>query len=171
MRMLRLVATAITLTTAAAIPARAQEPGKVGLTMSTESAVGLTIEAAKWLSIRPEVGFSRATSEIAERDDLTTTNWRSGLSVLFHVKSWDSTRLYLAPQWTHSRLTSSTSSSKSSGDTYSGMVGAQHSLTNRFAAFGEVGLERSTSESESQFSTSSARSWKTRSSVGVILFF
>jgi hypothetical protein len=172
MRTFRLIAAALTLTTIAVVPALAQEPGNVGLTMTSGSVVGITIEANRWLSIRPEVVFSRATIEASgASNDLTTTFWGPGLSLLFHVKSWDATRLYLAPEWSYTRATTSSSDTKSTGHSLFAMVGAQHQITNRFAAFGEAGLGRSTAKSEGQFSSNSSRTWKTRSVVGVILFF
>ena len=176
MRTFTVVASVIVLTTMGVMPAAAQDPGKVGLTMTSESTVALTIQASDSVAVRPELGFIRSSSDGTGLSGKRTANsWSPGVSLLFKVKSWDSTHLYLSPHWTYSRTTiddtPSVSESKSSGHTVSGMLGAQHNITNRFAVFGEVGIGRSSSKTDGQFSTASSHYWATRSTVGATLFF
>lgn len=174
MRTFRIAAGTIVLTTIAVMPAMAQEPGRVGLLMTSDSNVGLRIEATERVAIRPEVGFIRTTSD-SLGGERTTTSWSPGLSLLFELKSWDRTGLYLAPRWTYSRTTTgdspNTGSAKAAGHAVSAMIGAQHNITDRFGVFGEVGVGRTSSKTESQFSTARAHYWSTRSAVGAILFF
>ena len=159
-------------------PAAAQETGSVGLVMMSGSSVGLTIQAADNIAIRPTVAFQRATSDNGgpADEERTSTGWAPGASVLFFVKSWDATRLYVSPQWTYARVTNSDDSaneSKSTGHSLAAMIGAQHNLGSRFAVFGETGLSRSTTKaSVGGFDVGGkTTSWTTRSTVGGILFF
>ena len=174
MRRFRIVAGTIVLTTVAVMPAMAQEPGKVGLVMTSDSNVALRIEVTERVAIRPEVGFIRTTTD-SLGSERTTTGWSPGLSLLFRIKSWDRTGLYLAPRWTYSRSTigetSNSGSGKATGHAVSGLIGAQHNITDRFGVFGEVGVGRTSSKNESQFSSVSAHYWSIRSAVGGILFF
>ena len=164
------------LTAIGVTPAAAQEPGQVGLTMTSESTVGLTIQASRLIAVRPELGFIRVAADGGlPGGKRTSKSWSPGVSLLFHVKSWDNTRLYLAPRWMYSTTTSAdvagSSESKSSGHAVSAMLGAQHNITGRFAAFGEVGIGRSSSKTDSPFAFSKSHYWATRSTVGAILFF
>ena len=170
-------AAAVALMAAGVAPAAAQETGKTGLVMTSGSLVGLTFQAGDSVAIRPSVAFLRSTSEgggLAD-GDRTSTGWAPGVSVLFYVKSWEATRLYVSPQWTYSRVTASDdgqNESKSTGHSLAAMLGAQHNLGSRFAVFGEVGLSRATAESDNAFAIGSkTTTWSTRSTVGGILFF
>jgi len=176
MRAFKVLMATMALTTIGVMPAAAQEAGTVGLTLASESTVGLTIQATGRIAVRPEVGFTRSTSEgTGSGGKRTTSSWSPGLSLLFYVKSWDNTRLYLSPRWLYSSLTSadaaSSFESKATGNAVSAMLGAQHNITERFAAFGEVGIGRSSSKSDSGLSSSSSNFWSTRSTVGAIVFF
>ena len=169
---------AVALATIGVAPAAAQETGSVGLVMMSGSSVGLTIQATDTIAIRPSVAFQRSTSDNGGPADAdrTTTGWAPDVSVLFYVKSWDATRLYLSPQWTYTRVTSSddgANESKSTGHSLSAMLGAQHNLGSRFAVFGETGLARSTAKaSVGGFAVGAKNtSWTTRSTIGGILFF
>jgi hypothetical protein len=171
-------AVGLALTMIGVAPAAAQETGTVGLVMTSGSTVGLTISASDNVAIRPSVSFIRSSADTGGLADgeRTTTGWAPGVSVLFYVKSWDATRLYLSPQWTYSRATSSddgANESKSTGHVLAAMVGAQHNLGSRFAVFGETGLARSTAEStlDGFGLGNKTTTWSTRSIVGAILFF
>jgi hypothetical protein len=171
-------AAAIVLTAITTAPAAAQEPGSTGLVMGSGSTIGLSIKAGSSVTVRPSVAFVRSTSEnggLAD-GDRTTTGWAPGVSVLFQVKSWDATKLYISPQWTYTRSTSSDdgeNETKSTGHSLAAMLGAQHNLSNRFAVFGEVGLGRTSTDATYFEGTVGNKStaWTTRSTIGAILFF
>lgn len=172
-------AAAVALLVLGVAPAAAQDAGDVGLLMTSGSSVGVSIQAGESVAIRPSISFSRSTSEFGGIADgeVTSTGWAPGVSVVFYVKSWEGTRLYVSPQWTYSRSTSSEEGSsielKSTGHSLSAMVGAQHNLGSRFAVFGEVGLGRMSAESEPSVGivNNKATNWSTRSTIGGILFF
>jgi hypothetical protein len=171
------MAVAVALTVIGVTPAAAQDSGTVGLVMMSGSSVGLTIQATDSVAIRPSVAFLRATADnggLAD-GDRTSTGWAPGVSALFYVKSWEATRLYVSPQWTYSRTTSSdggANESKTTGHSLSAMVGAQHNLGKRFAVFGESGLVRATTKSRVGSAVfGKGTNWSTRSTIGAILFF
>jgi hypothetical protein len=160
-------------------PAAAQDAGKTGLMMTTDSSVGLTLRAGDSVAVRPSISFGRSTSDFGGLADgeRTTTSWTPGVSVVFYVKSWDATRLYLSPQWMYSRSKSSDEGGAnevtSTGHSLAAMLGAQHNLGARFAVFGEVGVGRSSSEGTNLLGAinNSGHGWATRSTIGAILFF
>ena len=169
-------AAALALTVAGVAPAEAQD-NKTGVVMTSGSSVGLTFEVNDSVAIRPAVAFIRSTSDSGGLADgeRTSTGWAPEVSVLFNLKSWDATRLYVSPQWSYSRTTSSddgANESKSTGHSLAAMIGAQHNLGSRFAVFGEVGLGRATAKTRFlNVVGGKTTSWSTRSTIGAILFF
>jgi hypothetical protein len=160
--------------------ASAQDTNKTGLTMSSGSSIGVLVPVGDNAAIRATLGFARATSDYVGSqfvdDSISTTTLIPGASVLFYLKSWDATRLYVSPQYSYSRVSSSSDNADARGSHSAAfMVGAQHSLGARFGVFAEGGLgwSRSKSTVSSQFDTSSITSsaWSTRATVGGILFF
>jgi len=94
-------------------PARAQEKGKVGLTMGYPSSVGIVYHLTDKIAIRPELNIAQASTEtnvptLAGVSVGTTTvsssTWAigTGVSGLFYVRQWDDLHLYVSPRWTYS---------------------------------------------------------------------
>ncbi len=180
MRQFGTVALACALVIIGASKAAAQEAPKVGVTMSTGTTVGLYVTASDHVAVRGQIGFNRNTSkydgENFINESTTNTTWTPGASVLFFVRSFDATRIYVSPQYSYVRNTSSLSdSARSTGHQLAGMVGAQHRLGARFAVFAEAGLGWSRTENSvtSALDTSkiTSTSFGTRSALGGILFF
>ena len=160
--------------------AAAQEAPKVGVTFSTGVVVGLHVEASDRVAVRAQVGVNRNTTKYDGdnfiNESTTNTTWTPGASVLFFVRSFDATRIYVSPQYSYVRNTSSLSeSARSTGHQLAGMVGAQHRLGSRFAVFAEAGLgwSRTKNSVTSVLDTSkiTSTSFGTRSALGGILFF
>jgi hypothetical protein len=119
-----------------------------------------------------------------------------GVSALWTVARWDALRAYVTPRVGYRRSSSTVTTTttglppgvivgispvtertiKTTGYEVGGSFGAQYSLSERFALFGEVGFNYSSLESPVDLSalqstTIEARSVGTRSGVGVIFFF
>jgi hypothetical protein len=119
-----------------------------------------------------------------------------GASALWTVARWDALRAYVTPRVGYRRSSSTVTTTttglppgvivgispvterttKTTGYEVGGSFGAQYSLSERLALFGEVGFNYSSLESPVDLSalqstTIEARSVGTRSGVGVIFFF
>jgi len=172
-------ALALAVTVIGVAPAAAQDSGNTGLVMTNGSSLGLTIKMTESVAVRPLISFNRSTADSGGLADgeRTSTSWIPEVHVVFYVKTWDATRLYVGPQWAYSRGKSSDEGGAnevtSTGHSLAAMLGAQHNLGARFAVFGEVGLGRSTSEGTNLLGAinNSGHSWATRSAIGAILFF
>jgi hypothetical protein len=157
----------------------AQSSAKVGLTMSSGSAIGIHVPIGDRAAVRPTLAFSRSTSDYVGSQfidgSITSTTLAPGISVLFHVKSWDATRLYVSPQYTYTRLTSSSLDGAHGSHGGAFMVGAQHGLGARFGVYAEggIGWSHSKNTTSTQLTSSSitTNAWSTRATVGGILFF
>jgi hypothetical protein len=123
----------------------------------------------------------------------TSKGWGSttGVSVLFTVRTIDQLRLYLAPRvgYTHSTSeittsggtigivppVASTSENETTGWLVAGSFGADYRAHDRFAVFGEVGVQYQEQKSKSTFSSSRSEGDLTqvglRSAVGVTIYF
>ncbi len=171
-------AAALALTVIGAAPARAQEPSKVGLTMSSGSTVGVLIPVGAKAAIRPSLAFARSTTDydgdMFIADEASSTTIVPGASVLFYLRSWENTRLYLSPQYSYARNTSSADdieTDPATSHTVNLMVGAQQQLGARFGVFAEAGLGWARHSASTPSSSTTSTSWGTRATVGGILFF
>lgn len=160
--------------------ASAQDSPKAGITMSTGSSIGVYIPIGDAAALRPTVGFSRSQSDYDgvtfANEELTTTSLTVGASVLFYVKSWDATRLYLSPQYSFARAKSSGNDDRAStGHALAAMIGAEHTFGSRFGVFAESGFgwSRSRNPLSSQLDESSITTTvlNTRATIGAVLFF
>lgn len=136
--------------------ARAQDEGKVGLTMGYPSSIGVIWQAADRVALRPEITLSRSTGDSSTNDLLgaspvstnDSTGVGAGVSALFYLHRWEGLRTYVSPRFSYARTstsastTSATSTSESTVSSYltSGSFGAQYSLGRHFGLFGEIGL-------------------------------
>ena len=91
--------------------ASAQDTPKAGITLSSGSAVGGYIPIGDAAALRPQIGFTRNHADYEGgnfvQDEITSTSLTASAAVLFYVKSWDATRLYVSPQYSFARNSSS----------------------------------------------------------------
>jgi hypothetical protein len=162
-------------------PARAQDTHKAGVVIGFPSAIGVLWHATPKVAIRPEFSVSGSSNDLTGTTTNThVTNWALGfgLSALFYVHTDDRLRTYIVPRFAYAHSASSASGSSTVGvplsassNTYggSGSFGAQYGLGDRFALFGEVGLEISHRAASTVTSTSNL-GWATRGGVGVVFY-
>lgn len=182
----------------AARSAAAQEAGDVGVTMGYPGALGVVWHVTDGIALRPDIALTRSTSESTTSvtgvfvgsglsSTSTSEGWGTsvGVSVLVNVRTIDRLRLYLAPRIAYARSTADNESglngaltgftAKTTGVLASGSFGSQFSLHDRFAVFGELGLQYTTQTTTSDFPGSSTEAEGTtfglRSAVGVTFYF
>ena len=169
----------------------------MGVTMGYPGAIGVVWHVTDGLALRPDVTVtrnsseSRTTGELFEGQSLSASNtsegWASavGLSALVNVRTIDRLRLYLSPRVAYSYSSSENETGLSGalsaftattrGIIASGSFGTQYNVHDRFALFGEVGLQYTTLTTESDFPGSSnetdSTSFGLRSAVGVTFYF
>jgi hypothetical protein len=191
------LAMGVLLGVSAAAPATAQEAGDVGLTMGYPAAVGVVWHITDAIALRPDVTVSTSSTESTSTTSgfgggatlvstTTSTSWTTavGLSALFYLKTIDRVRLYLAPRAAYLRTTididddqplAGTFDNESDGFVAAGAFGAQFNAHERFAIFGELGLQYTSQTSTSAFALTRNRSENRtaglRSAVGVTLYF
>jgi hypothetical protein len=164
-----------------ATPARAQDKGDVGLTISTPAAIGVIWHATPRLAIRPEVSFAfTETDGDGTSSDVSSSSITFGASALFYTARWDDLRLYVSPRYTYSHASTDLQSGALSIDStlsswgLSGSIGAQYSLGSRFAVFAEAGLLYTSQRSDSLSPILTDRTTWTfgsRTAVGGTLYF
>jgi hypothetical protein len=178
--------------------AAAQEAGDVGVTMGYPGALGVVWHVTDGIALRPDIALARSTSESTTSasgffggpglsSSSTSEGWGTtvGVSVLLNVRTIDRLRLYLAPRLAYARTTTdnetglsgslSAFTAKTTGLLASGSFGSQYSLHDRFAVFGELGLQYTTQTTTSDFPNSRTEADGTtfglRSAVGVTFYF
>ena len=170
--------------------AAAQDSGDVGLSMGYPTSIAVTWHISNRIAIPPEVSLDWASTELElglpiEGDDTSTDVFATnvGASVLFYLGAPDRLRTYVSPRILYSRISTDTEASFSGdldrtldGFLLSGSFGAQYAVSDRFTAFGEVGLaySKTTSKLRLPFATaaeSRLQSFGTRTAVGVTLYF
>jgi hypothetical protein len=187
----------VMLLTVAARPAAGQQAGDVGVTMGYPGAIGVVWHVTERFAVRPDVTLTRNTSEsrttssLFQGQDLSSTTtsegWASavGLSALVTVRTIERLRLYLSPRVAYSHSTSENESgltgalsaftATTRGVIASGSFGTQYNVHDRFALFGELGLQYTTLTTKSDFPGSSnetdSTSFGLRSAVGVTFYF
>lgn len=181
----------------AARSAAAQEAGDVGVTMGYPGALGVVWHVTDGIAVRPDIALSRSTSESTTTvsgafagglsSTSTSDGWGTtvGVSVLLNVRTIDRLRLYLAPRLAYARSTADNESglsgaltgftAETTGVLASGSFGSQFNLHDRFAVFGELGLQYTTQTTTSDFPGSRTEAEGTtfglRSAVGVTFYF
>ncbi len=182
----------------AARSAAAQEAGDVGVTMGYPGALGVVWHVTDGIAVRPDIALTRSTSEsttsatgVFSGSGLSSTSTSDGwgmtvgVSVLVNVRTIERLRLYLAPRLAYAHSTSDNETglsgalsgftAKTTGVLASGSFGSQFSLHDRFAVFGELGLQYTTQTTTSDFPGSSTEAEGTtfglRSAVGVTFYF
>ncbi len=162
-----------------ATPVMAQDAPRVGLVFGKGSQIGVHIPVGDSVAIRPAVAWIKTSAEydgsVFIADEVSSRTWVPSIDLLFYLRTWDNTRLYVSPQYVYTRSTQSSSELDDNTDDahqFRGMFGAQHTLGTRFAVFGEAGLEygrRSTAVSVGSSTTS--RAWNTRTTFGGMFIF
>jgi hypothetical protein len=164
--------------------ASAQDTRSFGVTMGYPASIGVLWHMNEAVAVRPEFAFDFFSSETENNSPLGGDSSQDGhsvsvgLSALFYFARWDMTRAYVVPRYAYSRTSSSLEGPfdflrDTSGNIHdvSMSFGAQHTLGDRFAIYGELGLayERATTE----ITTSQLRrtEFGTRSGVGVVVYF
>jgi hypothetical protein len=173
------VAAAAAVTVIGASPALAQDAPKVGLVFGKNSQLGVHIPLGDSVAIRPAVAWIKTTAEyegsMFVSDDVSSRTWVPSVDLLFYLKTWDNTRVYVSPQYLYTRSTQSSSEFDDNTDdahTFRGMFGAQHTLGSRFAVFGEAGIEHSRrSTGVTVGSSTTSRAWNTRTTFGGMFMF
>lgn len=173
-RVIMLFVCAISITSAAF----AQESKKFGVVMG--SVLGVLWQPTPSVAIRPEISFSHNSTK-NETSQASSTNSSLSLplavSALFYMAEHDHLRTYVSPAFTYQRNSSESSLNVTNppANTYGfrGMVGAQYAISERFSAFGEIGIGYAhvKTPNSSNTATSTSSGWSSRSGVGVILFF
>jgi hypothetical protein len=170
--------------------ANAQEAGQIGITMGYPASIGVVWHVSDGVAVRPEISFSRSSSDNEFSSDTTTVS--AGASGLFYLSRWDQVRAYVSPRFSYGHATSESGgtlglSLKSSTYNVVGSFGAQYTPHKRFAVFGETGVGYSHSTSSSTYAipslllegrsptrpttTSTLTGFSTRTGVGVVFYF
>ena len=190
MRIARILSLAAFTGLGAVSMAGAQDQGKVGITMGYPASIGVLWRVSDKVAIRPELSLSGGSAETSGSSfESESDNWNisTGASVLFYLHKYDQLRTYFSPRFTYSRLSTTNeasgvtnSTTTTTGNSFggAGLFGAEYSLGNKFAVFGEVGfgLNHTTTEGSSSFlpNTSLAKqtgnTWGSRAGIGVIFF-
>lgn len=182
----------------AARSAPAQTAGDVGVTMGYPGALGIVWHVTDGIAVRPDVALARSTSAATTAatgvlagaglsSSSTSEGWGTtvGVSVLVNVRTSNRLRLYLVPRLAYARSTADNESGLSgaltgftattTGVLASGAFGSQFNLHDRFAVFGELGLQYSTQTTISDFpgtrTEAEGTTFGLRSAVGVTFYF
>ena len=159
----------------------AQDKGQKGLVIAYPTSVGFIWNVSDRIAIRPDVTFTRNTSEqgipVPSTPAVNSYSIETGFSALFYVKKWQDVSAYVAPRFSYSR-SKTTNSSLLGGSTVnwsypaSASFGVQYTVNERFGVFGEAGLEYIRFHSGSPFSVFPlTKTWKSKSGVGVVFYF
>ena len=150
---------ALVLLTAAA-PARAQDRRPFGVTIAFPGPIGVVWQPVERVAVRATVSF--ASNGVEEIGDGDSDGFSLGTSVsgLFYLQLSGPFRIYLSPRYSYSRSSSTSSievpslsppvtittvtvstESKNRSHGGAGLVGVEYRLGERFAVFGEAGLQ------------------------------
>lgn len=157
---------------------------KVGLTMGYPSSIAVVWHLSDKVALRPELslaGGSVETSTSGFSFDTDTNAIGTGISALFYLNTADKLRPYVSPRFTYTHSTteqdlSSITNSSTKGTSNStggqGSFGVQYYVSDRFAAFGELGVGFAHSESTTGLTPTKGTGWTwgTRSAVGIVFY-
>jgi hypothetical protein len=187
----------VVMATAMAAPAAAQERGDVGVTMGYPAALGVVWHVTDRVALRPDVSLTWTSSEstntltvfpgvapITSTSAVESQSTSLGLSALVTLHRSDRFRLYLVPRaaWVRSTVDldgglagEATVDTTTDGWLASGGFGGQVAVHDRFAIFGEAGVQYSSQQATSSLTTSRSRdetrTFGLRSAVGVTVYF
>lgn len=159
-------------------PVMAQDASRVGLVFGKGSQVGVHIPVGDSVAIRPAVAWIKTSVEyegaMFVANEASNRTLVPSVDLLFYLKAWDNTRVYLSPQYLYTRSTRTTDGEDETNDshTFRAMIGVQQSVGSRFAVFGEAGLEHDRWSSEGlSLSSTTNRAWSTRTTFGGMFMF
>jgi len=185
MRIRRISVSLVILGALGCLPATADEPGKVGITMAYPTSFGILWHATGKFAIRPTVAISRSTMNGSTSNG---DGWSLGTTIagVFYVKKYDNVRTYFSPRYSYNRtqltthVTASTQGATipdvkttGNGNGAAATFGAEYTPASRFSVFAEVGVAFSrltTSSSGFISSKISGNTWGTTAGVGVIFY-
>jgi hypothetical protein len=159
-----------------------QEAGRTGVTFAYPAAIGVLWHVTDKVAVRPELSFAFTSTEGTGLES-DSEALALGASALFYVKRWDTVSAYVSPRfaWARNSTTSQSNFPGPNSETeitgnsflYSGSLGAQAWIGQRFSAFGEVGLgyTRGTAKSSLTGFETTNTTVATRAGVGVALYF
>ncbi|MGD9904259.1 MAG: hypothetical protein AB7U83_12405 [Vicinamibacterales bacterium] len=179
------------------VPATAQQGGRVGVTMGYPAAIGVVWHVSDGLALRPDVSVNWTTTEstntltvfpgttpVVSTSRVDSQSTSVGLSVLVTLHRADRVRVYLAPRgaWVRSTVELDGGLAGALGvDTTTdgwlgvGALGAQVAVHERFAVFGEAGIQYTSQRATSSLTTSrtedETRTFGLRSAIGVTVYF
>src|SRR3989442_6914007 len=78
--------------------ARAQEQGKVGITMGYPASIGILWHATEKVALRPELSITGSHSDSSDSDSVTVG---TGLSALFYGAGGNNVRPYISPRFNY----------------------------------------------------------------------
>ena len=182
-----LTCTALTLFTFAA-PASAQEHA-FGVSIGYPGSVGFVWQPAARIAVRPAITFRQSGSDAVEDlGDFESSSLATNISALVYLRPSSPLRVYLAPRYSFSRTSSTTSievpqfqfplgtittttiTSHRTIDEHgiAGLFGVEYRVGERFGVFGEVGVlytRASLSSSSDNWAVGST------SGIGVAVYF
>jgi len=187
----------VVMAAAISAPAAAQERGDVGVTMGYPPAIGVVWQVTGGLALRPDVSLTWTSSEststltivpgltpVTSTSTVEARNISVGLSALVTLHAADRFRLCLVPRgaWVRSTVDiggglagEANVDTTTDGWLASGGVGGQVAVHDRFAIFGEAGVQYSSQRGTTALTTSQSedetRTFGLRSAVGVTVYF
>jgi len=170
----------LSLMIAAVQSSKAQDAGRVGITLQVPAALGFIWHATDQVALRPEFDISKSTStysSISGESRQENLRWELALSAPIYLSNRENVRTYVSPRFGFARYSYDQSTSVGEPSTnvysYSASFGAQYAPIKRLNVFGETGVGYSTASISQPLaqSSSSSHNWFLRSSVGVILYF
>src|SRR5215510_1432448 len=175
--------------------ADAQDHGPIGVVVAYPGSIGAHWDLSEGVAIRPDFSFAFGSSDSSSNSQfggaLASSNDRRsfevGVSALFYLKRWDALRTYVSPRFAYGRETTSSDSAASPGGVgeirnhvsdyiTSGSIGAQYTLGQRFAVFGEAGVAYTHSQGSLSGSApvvfdTSGWTVASRAGVGAVVYF
>ena len=155
-----------------------------GVTMGYPASIGVLWHMSEAVAVRPEFSFDFFSSETENNSPLGGNSSQDGhsvsvgLSALFYFARWDMTRAYVVPRYAYSRTSSSLEGpftvlrdSTGNGHDVSVSFGAQHTLGDRFAIYGELGFAYARLTTDITTTELRTNRVGTRSGVGVVVYF
>jgi len=142
--------------------------------INSSGAISVIWHVTERVALRPELGISGSNVSNSVLDaEATQQNVSPGIGALFYLGPLDKFRVYVSPRYayarSHNESSSPFSSSESTVTTHimTGSVGAQFSMHEHFAAFGELGF----AYNHAKTGSTTNNSWTNRSVAGVIWYF
>jgi hypothetical protein len=176
MRRARIISFAALCGALAAVPAGAQDHGKIGITLGYPAAVGVLWPVSDAVAIRPDFRISGSST-----DPAGTSSWTlgAGVSALLYMRAVENVRPYFSPRIDYQRssleITALGIEQSRASDAWgvAGSFGAEYRPNRKLGVFGEAGFGYSRLKTAplSTFTVETVgHGWGTRAGVGVIFY-